>query len=103
MFLSFAHISILQDLFRNQEWDADQKLGGEANGGKNDNDSKRWRDLGNQAFKAGNDRKALQLYNEAVIYAIQHKVSYADTCEVNTILTSFTSIVTKLLYYRLES
>ena len=90
-------ILIFQDLFRNQEWDADQKLGGEPNGGKNDNDSKRWRDLGNQAFKAGNDRKALQLYNEAVIYAIQHKVSHADTCEVNISLTLFTSIITKLL------
>ena len=90
-------------MFRNQEWDADQKLGGEPNGGKNDNDSKRWRDLGNQAFKAGNDRKALQLYNEAVIYAIQHKVSHADTCEVNISLTLFTSIITKLLYHRFES
>ena len=89
---------ILQDLFRNQEWDADQKLGGEANGGKNDNDSKRWRELGNQAFKAGNDRKALQLYNEAVIYAIQHKVLYPDTCEVSTILTKVTAIITMLLY-----
>ena len=89
---SFTCISILQDLFRNQEWDADQKLGGEANGGKNDNDSKRWRDLGNQAFKAGDDRKALQLYNEAVIYAIQHNVLYTDTCKVSNILTKFTSI-----------
>ena len=58
-------------MFRNQEKDADAKLGGINTGGKTDNDSKRWRELGNQAFKAGNDRKAVQLYNEAVVYAPQ--------------------------------
>ena len=69
-------------MFRNQEKDADEKLGGVADGGKNDNDSKRWRDLGNQAFKTGNDRKALQLYNEAVVYAVQHKAVYIGANEV---------------------
>ena len=70
-------------MFRNQEKEADEKLGGIADGGKNDNDSKRWRDLGNQAFKTGNDRKALQLYNEAVIYAVQHKVVCEGADEVS--------------------
>ena len=64
----------MQDIFRNQEKEAEFNLGGVANGGKSENESKRWRELGNQAFKVGNDRKALQMYNEAVIYAPQHKV-----------------------------
>ena len=60
-------------MFRNQEKEAETKIGGAVTGGKRESESKRWRELGNQAFKAGNDRKALQLYNEAVIYAPQPK------------------------------
>ena len=63
----------MQDIFRNQENEADAKIGGIVTGGKTDNESKRWRELGNQAFKAGKDRKALQMYNEAVVYAPQRK------------------------------
>ena len=59
------------------------KLGGIANGGKSENDSKRWRELGNQSFKAGNDRKAVQMYNEAVVYAPQHKHIQNNEREVN--------------------
>ena len=69
-------------MFRNQERDAELKLGGTVSGGKSDNESKRWRELGNQAFKAGNDRKALQLYNEAVVYAPQRKYIQTKTNEV---------------------
>ena len=63
----------MQDIFRNQENEADAKIGGIVTGGKTDNESKRWRELGNQAFKAGKDRKALQMYNEAVVYAPQRR------------------------------
>lgn len=37
--------------------------------GKSICESKRQRELGNQAFKAGNDEKALRFYNEAMAYA----------------------------------
>ena len=60
-------------MFRNQENEADARIGDTVTGGKSEAESKRWRELGNQAFKAGNDRKAVQLYNEAVIYAPQPK------------------------------
>lgn len=36
---------------------------------KNDRESKRLRDLGNAAFKQGRDRKALELYSEALAYS----------------------------------
>ena len=36
---------------------------------KNDRESKRLRDLGNSAFKSARDRKALELYSEALAYA----------------------------------
>ena len=36
---------------------------------KSANESKRYRELGNQAFKQGKDRKALKFYNEALIHA----------------------------------
>ena len=41
---------------------------------KNDRESKRLRELGNNAFKNKRDDKALELYNEAVVYANQVKV-----------------------------
>ena len=77
-----------QEMFRNQEADADLKVGRVADGGKSENDSKRWRELGNQSFKAGNDRKALQMYNEAVIYAPQHKHIQSNEKEARKILPS---------------
>ena len=64
-------------MFSKQEKDADLKFSStsSATGGKSENESKRWRELGNQAFKSGNDRKALQLYNEAIVYAPQCKMN----------------------------
>ena len=45
---------------------------------KNDRESKRLRELGNEAFKKLRDRKALELYTEAVVFADQ--VSYLWWC-----------------------
>ena len=42
---------------------------GSSEGQKNDRESKRLRELGNNAFKAGRDAKALELYTEAMAYA----------------------------------
>ena len=40
---------------------------------KNDKESKRLRELGNNAFKQKRDLKALELYTEAIVYADQVK------------------------------
>lgn len=60
-------IPMVQALFQQQK----QMLKSENTGPtcKNDRESKRLRDLGNQAFKNARDRKALELYTEAVCYA----------------------------------
>lgn len=60
-------LPIVQELFQKELYDASQ---GKARG-KSAPDSKRYRELGNQAFKKGKDRKALKLFNEAVVYAPQ--------------------------------
>ena len=59
-------LPIVQDLFRKESSGSVQGAKG-----KSANESKRYRELGNQAFKQGKDRKALKFYNEAVIYAPQ--------------------------------
>ena len=43
---------------------------------KSDGESRRWRELGNQAFRVGKDFAALEHYNEAVIHAPQDKQSF---------------------------
>ena len=45
--------------------------------GKSLGDSKRFRELGNQAFKLGKDEAALRHYNEAVISAPNDKPELA--------------------------
>ena len=45
---------------------------------KNDRESKRLRELGNNAFKNKRDDKALELYNEAVVYAKQVLLIYSS-------------------------
>ena len=88
----------MQDIFRNQENEADAKIGGIVTGGKTDNESKRWRELGNQAFKAGKDRKALQMYNEAVVYAPQRKNALLR--EKKVIIERHFRIISKLAWER---
>eukprot|EP00095_Tigriopus_kingsejongensis_P006087 maker-scaffold712_size108441-snap-gene-0.33 protein:Tk06087 transcript:maker-scaffold712_size108441-snap-gene-0.33-mRNA-1 annotation:"set and mynd domain-containing" len=56
----------VQTLFKTQVGEAKER--GRPHG-KSDCEAKRQRELGNQAFKSGNDKKALQFYNEAIIFA----------------------------------
>lgn len=58
-------IPMVQALFQQQK----QMLKSEESTCKNDRESKRLRELGNQAFKSSRDRKALELYTEAICYA----------------------------------
>lgn len=60
-------LPMVQEFFRR---DSERLLGGQAGGfGKSCHESKRFRELGNAAFKAGADEKALRLYHEAVAFA----------------------------------
>ena len=61
------HSPLMQNLFKKQNEifkKSDETF-------KNDRESKRLRELGNNAFKQKRDLKALELYTEAIIYADQ--------------------------------
>ena len=59
--------SVMQALFKKQR----EMLKKSNESLKNDKESKRLRDLGNNAFKKLRDRKALELYTEAAVFADQ--------------------------------
>ena len=61
------HSPMIQGLFNQQK----QMFKTENESYKNDRESKRLRDLGNEAFKKLRDRKALELYTEAAVFADQ--------------------------------